>query len=624
MLSIRAVVLCLLALFAATDTLRAKGRVFLFPPSGTGVITVLDADSLAALGSFTGTSTVTDVLGAGDGKKFYAISRTSVDTVVVVDAETLLVTQRLSLGTSAADAEITPDGKYLLVAGGMVRVIRTDTDEQLPGIPVGGGPSQIVIDNTSIKAYVLANRGKVVNVIDLASLVVERILEVPSSSSIALTPDDARLLVSGREALFQFRTTDLAEIERIESSSTILNGKILPLPNSTQVVVQNRSTGATANSLLFDLNTREDHPIGDIGATNFEEIVIVSNEQAFGILAGSREFVEIDFTATPNPTISVLSFGQDSSDMGISPNNKVIFLSSLPASTVTRVDVAAIQATNTVVVPGKPAGHAVVFPPSQLPPSRITVNGGNNQFIPPGRALPVAVSVQVVDAEGGPISGQAVLFAAEGSPVEVIIDTPEPSITNSRGIASAVVTIPEIPPEPEEPAALSVAEEFTQQGEPGTEATDSELAAAKQAALEPAPVEQAQQTVQPIILAARTAGVEPAIIQVNLIRATGLIKVGGDSQIVFPLTLFPEKFVLLVTDLTGNPLPPGTLVSFAAFGAGCRPFGAGVTLSEVPTDPNGFATVECTAGRIPPGAGTLIEGSLTAQVPGFGELGFAT
>ena len=93
MFSIRTVVLCLLALFAATGALGAKGRVFLFPPSGTDVITVLDADSLAALGSFTGTSTMTAVLGTADGKKFYAISRTSVDTVVVVDAEALLVTR---------------------------------------------------------------------------------------------------------------------------------------------------------------------------------------------------------------------------------------------------------------------------------------------------------------------------------------------------------------------------------------------------------------------------------------------------------------------------------------------------------------------------------------------------
>ena len=451
MLSIRAVVLCLLALFAATDTLRAKGRIFLFPPSGTDVVTVLDTETLAVVGSFTGTSTITNVLGAADGKKFYAISRTSTDTVIVVDAETLLVTQRLSLGASAADAEITPDGKYLLVAGGMLRVIRTDTDEQLPSIPVGRGPTRIVIDNTSTKAYVLANRGRVIDVIDLATLVVERNLEVPVSSSIALTPDDARLLAVSRNGLSQFRTTDLEEIEMIESSSAIVNGKVLPLPNSTQVVVQNRSSGAAANSLLFDLNTRQVRPIGDVGATHFEEIVIVSNEQAFGILSGSRDFVEIDFTATPNPAIDVLSFGQDSRDIGISPNNKVIFLSSLPASTVTRVDVATVQATSTGVVPIAPAGHALVFPPSQLPPARITVNGGNNQFIPPGRPLPVAISVRVVDAEGSPIGGQAVLFAAEGSPVEVLIDTPEPSITNSRGIASAIVTIPEIPPEPEEP-----------------------------------------------------------------------------------------------------------------------------------------------------------------------------
>ena len=118
---------------------------------------------------------------------------------------------------------------------------------------------------------------------------------------------------------------------------------------------------------------------------------------------------------------------------------------------------------------------------------------------------------------------------------------------------------------------------------------------------------------------------EPAIIQVNLIRATGLIKVAGDSQIVFPLTLFPEEFVLLVTDLTGNPFPPGTPVTLGAFGAQCQ--AASTVLADpngVLTDPNGFATIRCTALRIPQGAGTLLEGSLTAQVRGFPELGFAT
>ena len=247
---------------------------------------------------------------------------------------------------------------------------------------------------------------------------------------------------------------------------------------------------------MFDLNTRTVRPIGNVGATHLEEVAVVSNEQAFAILSGSHDFVEIDFTATPNPTIAVLSFGQDSGDMGISPNNKVIFLSSFGASTVTRVDVATVQATKTVGVPVKPAGHAVVFALSQLPPAQITVNGGNNQFIPPGRALPVPVSVRVLDAEGSPISGQAVLFAAEGSPVEVIIDTPEPSVTNSRGIASAVITIPEIPPEPEEPAALSVAEEFAAPGDPATDGTGLEEAVAKQIALEPAPVGQCQRQVE--------------------------------------------------------------------------------------------------------------------------------
>ena len=212
--------------------------------------------------------------------------------------------------------------------------------------------------------------------------------------------------------------------------------------------------------------------------------------------------------------------------------------------------------------------------------------------------------------------GQAVLFAAEGSPVEVIIDTPEPSVTNSRGIASAVVTIPEIPPEPEEPVALSVAEEFAAPGDPATDGTGLEEAVAQQVALEPASVGQTQEPVQPVIIAARTAGVEPAIIQVNLIRETGLIKVRGDWQVVAPLTRFPEPFEVLATDETGTPVQPGTIVTFSSVNAFCQK-------SSVETDPNGFASVICNAARLKQGAGIAQQGQVTAQIQGFGELGLA-
>ncbi len=121
---------------------------------------------------------------------------------------------------------------------------------------------------------------------------------------------------------------------------------------------------------------------------------------------------------------------------------------------------------------------------------------------------------------------------------------------------------------------------------------------------------------QPVIIAARTAGVEPAIIQVNLIRETGLIKVRGDWQVVAPLTRFPEPFEVLATDETGTPVQPGTIVTFSSVNAFCQK-------SSVETDPNGFASVICNAARLKQGAGIAQQGQVTAQIQGFGELGLA-
>ncbi|MDX1980593.1 MAG: hypothetical protein SFV51_10015, partial [Bryobacteraceae bacterium] len=61
---------------------------------------------------------VFQVLSTPNGSKFYFISRSTADTVVVTDAN-LQVIARRNLPTGAASAAMTPDGRYLLVAGGV-------------------------------------------------------------------------------------------------------------------------------------------------------------------------------------------------------------------------------------------------------------------------------------------------------------------------------------------------------------------------------------------------------------------------------------------------------------------------------------------------------------------------
>ena len=106
----------------------------------------------------------------------------------------------------------------------------------------------------------------------------------------------------------------------------------------------------------------------------------------------------------------------------------------------------------------------------------------------------------------------------------------------------------------------------------------------------------------------RSSGDEPLDAQLSEEKAARLIKVSGDSQVARPGQAFPEPFVVLATDEYGKSAP-GTIVRFTPFAAEC-------TDHEVETDPSGYASVRCSAGQLPPGAGISLQGALAAQVPG--------
>ncbi len=615
MLLIHTLFLCLIALLMGADAARAGGHVFLFSTQ-SDVITVLDSDDLSPVTTLAGTTAADDVVASPDGKKYYIISARSTDTILVVDVETVTITKRISLGAKPRVVEMTPDGRYLLIAAGSLRVIDVETDQEIgSGIAVGQGPTDIAVDSPSAKAYVLADGGDVISVIDLSTLTVEQALDVSNVWSIALTPDDFRLLALSQNGLRNFRTADLEEISSVDARADIIGGEVLPFPNSTQAFARNSSGRSPNTSEIFDLDLRTATIVGDVGAERFVEVMILNNERAIGLFNRTGELADIDLTTSP-ALVEIFPFAANSRNISLSPNKRFLYTVSLDDASVTKIDLETDTVVASVNVPIAPARHATVFGPSQLPPAQITVNGGDNQFIPPDIVVPVPVSVKVTDQEGSPIAGVPVLFAAESSPVEVLIEPAGSGITNILGVASAVVTIPPIPPPMEEEEGAESASHpdaelpdlAPSEGGPVEEATLAALGT------EAEPVQQEVDVVGPIILTARTVGLDPALIQLNLIRATGIIKISGDRQVGAPLEIFPEPFTVLVTDETGLPLPPGTAVNFSAFQARCQ-------ASEVPTDANGFATVICRAKEI--SSGTMPTGFLIAQVPDFLELGFA-
>ena len=164
MLLIRTLALCLLVLLMGADGARAGGHVFLFS-TVTDVITVLDSDDLSPVTTLAGTGAAREVIASPDGNKYYIISSRSTETILVVDVETLTITKRISLGANPRVVEMTPDGRYLLIGAGSLRVLDVETDQEIgAGIGVGQGPTNIVVDSPSAKAYVLADGGDIVSI----------------------------------------------------------------------------------------------------------------------------------------------------------------------------------------------------------------------------------------------------------------------------------------------------------------------------------------------------------------------------------------------------------------------------------------------------------------------------
>jgi hypothetical protein len=77
------------------------------------------------------------------------------------------------------------------------------------------------------------------------------------------------------------------------------------------------------------------------------------------------------------------------------------------------------------------------------PAAHVTVTGGNNQAAPAGTQLPQALTVEVTDQYGNPVSGNSVTFSDGGA--GGTFSNANPVVTNSAGFASQFYTLPASP-----------------------------------------------------------------------------------------------------------------------------------------------------------------------------------
>jgi hypothetical protein len=99
-----------------------------------------------------------------------------------------------------------------------------------------------------------------------------------------------------------------------------------------------------------------------------------------------------------------------------------------------------------VTVTGSASGFKnITFAESSVagPAAEVAITGGNNQSAAPGTQLPQALTVEVTDQYGNPVSGNNVTFSDGGA--GGTFSNANPVVTNSSGIASQLYTLPASP-----------------------------------------------------------------------------------------------------------------------------------------------------------------------------------
>ena len=596
--------LCILLLALIGTISSAQDRAFVFPTGGSNLITVLDAADLSEQGTITATATGSDLLATPRGDRYYVVSPTPTDTIVVVDARTLNVLRRISLAVGAADAVLSPDGEYLLVSAGTLHVFSTITDQPVVDpVAVGSGPRQIVVNQTSDRAYILAASGRQIQVVDLNTFSVTTVIDTPTLSSIALLESANRLVALDSDGIRLYDVASNAEIDTIESLLPIVNGAILPIPGDTKVIVQNKGSAPNNTSQIFDVVSREVKTIGLPAAAGLRELIPINPDRAIAILFDDAALAEIDLATTPRATVTPLGLDINARNLAASPNGRFVYVSSLSESRLIRYDTELGEITHDINTPIPPRDLGAAYAPSSKPPVTLKTLSGKEQYLPPGATTRFAMAVQVLDEDNTPLFDIPVVF---DSPIsdEVVFDRPQPVRTNANGVAAVNATILTSPKHGGGPDFSAGNADTTPLPPP------------------PLPIQSAAKgSVAPfdtIPITATTSGGLSEVFSLNVIRVTGINIVSGNFQITGPRQDFPESFVVFATDELGNPLPSGTRMIFVPEGAECPDI-------IVEVDNNGFAIVTCVASELPLGISAFFPGEMTVSVlgdPGLGSITF--
>lgn len=436
-------VLASLCLTALAGGLEAQTRnVFVLPASGTGV-QAYTSDSFGPTANFGEAPAPFLVLANGNASKYYVISKSPTNTVVVVDGTNFstLVTGRFNFNANADAAAVTPDGKRLIVLAGGVHIIdiASDTDLTPAGIGLTTIPNDLAISLDSSRAFLLSRGSSLVTSVDLNTNTVTGLtFPVPGVNTTVSVAPNGLLYVTAQNRVYEVdpKTMQL----RFEIPLNANPGKPVYTADGKYSLFTNQSPITGSSLILLDLalHTIVSTLPGNLGVT-FDQLFPATATEAYALSVGNGKVYRLTLPDLRSSGEANFGNGPITGVLaGVTSNEAQPRLLYLAASNALyRVDISpgGNFVTQQAGLATQPSALSFGAPLTTGTPTQVLLYN-NGQSVAAGTALTPLV-VRVTDGFGRPLSNVPVNFSA--GDFGTLIQTSN-AVTSNDGFAQTAVT----------------------------------------------------------------------------------------------------------------------------------------------------------------------------------------
>jgi|GEM_PF-418774 len=566
-------------LLSMSGTLALAGNVFALPANAYDYsMPVFTEDPFQAVRTVTVPPGVLTVLARPDGSRYYVISQSATDSILVLNSTFTSVLKRVDLGTAPRAAALSPDGRRLFVLAGVARVfdVTSDNDVEITPSPapnVGLNPNDVAFSLDSKTAFILSSDSARLTRYDVANnLIIDSLDLAGSPTAISVSPSGI-VYVSATNVLYEI--DPVTNQARAQIALNGLPGKAAFTEDGRYALLPNGGAFvATGLAFLVDLANRQLAGVvprtGSVPELVLEQLAAVDNNTFFGVSISTRQLVRVTISPLEARTYGFFLAGKtDVRALAVSrelPSARYIFVATGTSLTRGRLST---QVTEEQTLP-VPSGRLVLAgaASTNAPAADGFRRFNDNQSVVGGSTTQPLI-LKLWDANGLPVFGRTVRFSSTTAGVTF---EPAEMATNLDGVALTRATVP--------PGAGAVIVNATVEG-----------------------------LASPINFTVNVVGGGGA-------QTGGLVMYSGNGQVVprgFPT---PSKLRVRLTDPAGRPIPDATVSWAITSGQGS------LSPSSSKTNLDGIAETTYNGPVIVPPITSWVTSEVSASVEGFDPVVF--